>query len=418
MKSINPNKKGFIYILINPSLKDLLKIGMTTRSPEERAKELSTTGVPTPFFVAFSEEVSDCQMIEKEIHLHLENFRYIKSREFFEIPLAQAIKIVAKKIEDLEKILKLKSSLKVFDSVFYLRGQTNLIKDIIFHIEEPIRDKYFVHKTILKLIYLYFNYQDLIVCQDEIHTYQLSLFLEDEFEKLEQSFFESPPTMDELNQIIELIIRAIAKLVEYVYHKDTYNQEILSAAIEEILRIGDRENKVNLLDWMNFSSKENTSALFLLKNLNIEGCVIELLEKENDAEILYLLIFYLYWIGAFRWGYWTKEKDYEQMMWEFTLSLFKKENLDIVGNHFHKMVPILGQINKDIIEGTFDLLFTYKMELDNEILKNTLNAMSEADGLDEGFSWCEDKDIILEALIYLKNSYDDDHLIRLIRSLM
>jgi hypothetical protein len=246
----------------------------------------------------------------------------------------------------------------------------------------------------------------------------LSLFLEDEFEKLEQSFFESPPTMDELNQIIELIIRAIAKLVEYVYHKDTYNQEILSAAIEEILRIGDRENKVNLLDWMNFSSKENTSALFLLKNLNIEGCVIELLEKENDAEILYLLIFYLYWIGAFRWGYWTKEKDYEQMMWEFTLSLFKKENLDIVGNHFHKMVPILGQINKDIIEGTFDLLFTYKMELDNEILKNTLNAMSEADGLDEGFSWCEDKDIILEALIYLKNSYDDDHLIRLIRSLM
>lgn len=418
MKNINPNKKGFIYILINPSLKDLLKIGMTTRSPEERAKELSTTGVPTPFFVAFSEEVSDCQMIEKEIHLQLENFRYIKNREFFEIPLAHAIKIVAKKIEDLEKILKLKSSLKIFDSVFYLRGQTNLIKDIIFHIEEPIKDKDFVHKTTLKLIELYFNYQDLIICQDELRVYQLSLFLEDEFAQLEQSFFESPPKMDELNQIIKLIIRAIAKLADGGI-EDCYDEDILSAAIEEILRIGNRENKVNLLAWINFSSKENKSS-FLSHHLNIESCAIELLEKEEDAEILYLLMFYLYWIKLFEWGYWSEDKDYEQMIWEFTLTLFNQENLAIVGNHFHKMIPIIGQINKNIIEDTFELLFTHKVELDDdeEVLTNTLNAMSEADGLDEGFSWCDDKDIILEALIYLKNSYDDDDLIRLIRSLM
>jgi hypothetical protein len=131
-------------------------------------------------------------------------------------------------------------------------------------------------------------------------------------------------------------------------------------------------------------------------------------------------MFYLYWIKLFEWGYWSEDKDYEQMIWEFTLTLFNQENLAIVGNHFHKMIPIIGQINKNIIEDTFELLFTHKVELDDdeEVLTNTLNAMSEADGLDEGFSWCDDKDIILEALIYLKNSYDDDDLIRLIRSLM
>jgi hypothetical protein len=222
------------------------------------------------------------------------------------------------------------------------------------------------------------------------------------------------------------LITISSKLIE-----DCYDEDILSAAIEEILRIGNRENKVNLLAWINFSSKENKSALFLFHNLNIEGCVIELLEKENDAEteILYLSIFYLYWIGAFGWGRLSEDKDYENMMWEFTLfNLFNpenlakenlaKENLAIVGNHFHKMIPILGQINRNIIEDTFALLFTYNVELDNEVLTDTLNAMSEVDSFDEGFSWCEDKDLILEALIYLKNSYDDDDLIRLIKSLM
>lgn len=46
---------GHIYILVNPSMEGLVKIGKTTRDPESRARELSqATGVPTPFYVAFS----------------------------------------------------------------------------------------------------------------------------------------------------------------------------------------------------------------------------------------------------------------------------------------------------------------------------------------------------------------------------
>ena len=46
--------QGFVYILVNPAFPGYIKVGKTTKTPEERAKELSAaTGVPTPFIVAY-----------------------------------------------------------------------------------------------------------------------------------------------------------------------------------------------------------------------------------------------------------------------------------------------------------------------------------------------------------------------------
>jgi len=42
-----PNE--YVYVLVNKSMPDMVKIGMTIREVEERAKEISgATGVPTP----------------------------------------------------------------------------------------------------------------------------------------------------------------------------------------------------------------------------------------------------------------------------------------------------------------------------------------------------------------------------------
>ncbi len=89
--------QGYIYVLINPSMKGLLKIGKTKRPPEERAVELSKgTGVPSEYVVAFDEFVIDCDLVERLIHKELAQYRISKDREFFKIPLKIAINSISK----------------------------------------------------------------------------------------------------------------------------------------------------------------------------------------------------------------------------------------------------------------------------------------------------------------------------------
>jgi hypothetical protein len=71
----------------------LLKIGATTRTPEDRAKELFTTGVPVQFQIEFSRKVNSVFEKEKQIHKLLECYR-IKSREFFEISVDHALNVI------------------------------------------------------------------------------------------------------------------------------------------------------------------------------------------------------------------------------------------------------------------------------------------------------------------------------------
>jgi T5orf172 domain len=52
-------KKGIVYVLINPAMPNIVKIGLTTREGiEQRMKELFTTGVPVPFECSYPVPVS------------------------------------------------------------------------------------------------------------------------------------------------------------------------------------------------------------------------------------------------------------------------------------------------------------------------------------------------------------------------
>jgi len=96
---------GHVYILINASMFGQLKIGMTERAPEDRARELSTgTGVPSPFMVAYSEDVPDCAKAEGLIHKRLDQFRTNSRREFFQLPLKDAIAELQRIAEDVRRI--------------------------------------------------------------------------------------------------------------------------------------------------------------------------------------------------------------------------------------------------------------------------------------------------------------------------
>lgn len=88
------NSKGWIYILSNPCMPGLLKIGMTTTSPHIRAKELSSaTGVPEKFVVEGAYFSDDPRGDESAIHAALSTHRINDSREFFKCSLAVADEI-------------------------------------------------------------------------------------------------------------------------------------------------------------------------------------------------------------------------------------------------------------------------------------------------------------------------------------
>lgn len=91
---------GYIYVLINPSMPGLVKIGRTTRNPESREKELSqATGVPTPFIMVYYKYFVDCQFAEEYIHNVLSEFRITHNREFFDVPIYEVIDLITK-LED------------------------------------------------------------------------------------------------------------------------------------------------------------------------------------------------------------------------------------------------------------------------------------------------------------------------------
>ena len=91
------NNKGIVYVLTNPVMPGLVKIGMTNRDNIElRMKELYSTGVPVPFDCAYACEVSssDCLKIEQALHKAFAPNRINQNREFFTIKPEQAIVIL------------------------------------------------------------------------------------------------------------------------------------------------------------------------------------------------------------------------------------------------------------------------------------------------------------------------------------
>lgn len=78
----------FVYILTNPTMRDLVKIGFTCDSIEKRMRELSNhAGVPVPFECAYCCEVAEGEGAETEklIHDAFNDHRINPRREFFRI---------------------------------------------------------------------------------------------------------------------------------------------------------------------------------------------------------------------------------------------------------------------------------------------------------------------------------------------
>lgn len=90
-----PNDSQIIYILTNPAMPGLIKIGMTNREAvEERMKELYSTGVPFPFRCHFAYKVSDARKAEDALHYAFGQNRINPNREFFTVEPDRVVAIL------------------------------------------------------------------------------------------------------------------------------------------------------------------------------------------------------------------------------------------------------------------------------------------------------------------------------------
>ena len=79
---------NIVYVLTNPAMPGLVKIGMTDRDDvKRRMSDLYTTGVPLPFECVAAREIEDREAadIEKALHTAFGPNRVNSSREFFQI---------------------------------------------------------------------------------------------------------------------------------------------------------------------------------------------------------------------------------------------------------------------------------------------------------------------------------------------
>lgn len=85
----------YIYVLVNKSVPNMVKIGMTTKTPDERAAQISAaTGVPTPWLVVFQFGCYRSDLLEEEIHEYLSEYRVNTHREMFAISSYAAQEII------------------------------------------------------------------------------------------------------------------------------------------------------------------------------------------------------------------------------------------------------------------------------------------------------------------------------------
>lgn len=85
---------GWVYVLTNPGIPGLVKIGYTKNDPQQRARELYGAGVAYPFEVAYQLRCTDYRAVERSVHDLLAEFRVNGGREFFACTVQDAAEAI------------------------------------------------------------------------------------------------------------------------------------------------------------------------------------------------------------------------------------------------------------------------------------------------------------------------------------
>lgn len=93
--SLYPNQ--YVYVMVNESVPNVVKIGYTRLSVEERARQLSSaSGCITPWFPVFKYRAANAYALEQDVHSFLEarGVRLNHKREGFVMKSEEAVEII------------------------------------------------------------------------------------------------------------------------------------------------------------------------------------------------------------------------------------------------------------------------------------------------------------------------------------
>lgn len=134
--------QGYIYVLANSAMPNMVKVGKTSRQPSLRAQELSNvTGVPTPFIVVYERQFNDCDSAESFLHelLSIKGYRISANREFFNAPVNEVIEAVLQAIPyDSKDFVDAEED----DSEFFSSSENDELDDLVLA-EEPQQPVWF-----------------------------------------------------------------------------------------------------------------------------------------------------------------------------------------------------------------------------------------------------------------------------------
>ena len=87
---------GYVYVISNPLFPDLVKIGFTDKTPEERIDQLDGTGLPEAYIEHYRIKTKNARELEKRLHVHFNSFRYKKDKEFFKLDPHEVYQVLMK----------------------------------------------------------------------------------------------------------------------------------------------------------------------------------------------------------------------------------------------------------------------------------------------------------------------------------
>lgn len=126
------SSQQIIYVLVNESMPNYIKIGKTTNL-EARIKSLDSTSIALPFECYYACQVGDMSFVERQLHEAFDDFRVRKNREFFTIAPERVVAVLKMvelknitpknlilndkndKVEDAKAILQAKTRSPVFN---------------------------------------------------------------------------------------------------------------------------------------------------------------------------------------------------------------------------------------------------------------------------------------------------------------